>query len=285
MSIITLTTDMGVKDHYVASIKGAILSLAPNTTIIDISHNVKPFNVSEAAFYISSCYMDFPKGTVHIVGVDTEPVVNFNGTDGSFPSILELDGHFFISNDNGFFGAFLQERTFDKFWRIDDVLSNPNLFKFPTKNMFVPIAAKIINGEDIGNFATPTSNFRNAFYQNAIVEKNLIKGNVIHIDSYGNLIVNVSKELFEMNGKDIPFTIYFRSKDYYIDTISTTYNEVSQGERVAIFNENNLLEIAINRGANGSGGGAEKLFGMHIGDVVRIEFTPRGSKETIESLF
>lgn len=285
MSIITLTTDMGVKDHYVASIKGAILSNSPNVQIIDVSHQVKPFNVSEAAFYISSCYKDFPKGTVHIIGIDTEPIVNFSGTDGCFPSILEFENHYFIANDNGFFGAFLQENKFDKLWRIDDVLSNPKFFKFPTKNMLVPIASKIINGEEISSFATPVDHFKNAFYQNAIVEKNLIKGNVIHIDSYGNLITNVSKELFELNGKDIPFTIYFRRKDYYIDTISTTYNEVSQGERVAIFNENNLLEIAINRGANGSGGGAEKLFGMHVGDIVRIEFSPRGSKETIESLF
>ena len=256
MSIITLTTDMGIKDHYVASIKGAILSNSPNAKIIDVSHHVKPFNVSEAAFYVSSCYKDFPKGTVHIIGVDTEPIVNFSGTDGSFPSILEFNGHFFIANDNGFFGAFLQQEKFDNLWRIDDVLSNPNFFKFPTKNMLVPIACRIINGEDIDTFASPVSNFKNAFYQNAIVEKDLIKGNVIHIDSYGNLIVNVSKELFELNGKDTPFTIYFRRKDYYIDTISSTYNEVSQGERVAIFNENNLLEISINRGANGSGGGA-----------------------------
>jgi len=285
MSIITLTTDMGIKDHYVASIKGAILSDYPNTKIIDISHQVKPFNVSEAAYYLSSCYSDFPKGTVHIIGVDTEPIVNFSGTDGSFPTILEFKGHYFIANDNGFFGAFLQQENYDKLWRIDDVLSNPKLFKFPTKNMLVPIACKILKGENIDTFASPVNNFKNAFYQNAIVEKNLIKGNVIHIDSYGNLIVNVSKELFELNGKDTPFTIFFKQKNYFIETISSTYNEVSQGERVALFNEKNLLEISINRGANGSGGGAEKLFGMHVGDVVRIEFSPRGSKETIESLF
>ena len=285
MSIITLTTDMGIKDHYVASIKGAILSNYPNAKIIDISHQVKPFNVSEAAYYLSSCYNDFPEGTVHIIGVDTEPIVNFSGTDGSFPTILEFKGHYFIANDNGFFGAFLQQENYDKLWRIDDVLSNPKLFKFPTKNMLVPIACKILKGENIATFASPVHNFKNAFYQNAIVEKNLIKGNVIHIDSYGNLIVNVSKELFESNGKDTPFTIFFKQKNYFIETISSTYNEVSQGERVALFNEKNLLEISINRGANGSGGGAEKLFGMHVGDVVRIEFSPRGSKETIESLF
>ena len=285
MQIITLTTDLGLQDYYVASLKGTILSLNPEAKIVDISHSVKPFNISEAAYYIFSSFRNFPKGTIHIIGVDDEPIVNFGGSDGSFPSILKFEDHYFISNDNGFFGAFLAENKPDEFWRIDDVLSNPKLFHFPTKSMFIPIACRIMKGEDISNFASPYPNFKKAFVQNAIVETNLIKGNVIHIDTYGNLIVNVSRELFERFGKETPFTIYFRKRDYFIDTISKTYNEVSEGERVAIFNENGLLEIAINRGANGSGGGAEKLFGVHIGDVVRIEFTPRGSKETIDSLF
>ncbi len=285
MPIITLTTDMGTKDHYVASIKGSILSIFPTVSIVDITHAIQPFNVSEAAYNLRCSYHDFPTGTVHIVGVDTEPIINFSGSDGSFPCILEKNGHFFISNDNGFFGAFLGSEEPDNFWRIDNVLSNPKFLKFPTKTIFVPVACKIINGENIDNLASKADKFKKAFYQVATVEKNLIKGNVIHIDSFGNLITNITKELFEQIGEDNPFTIFFRTKDYYIDTISTTYNEVSQGERVAIFNENNLLEIAINRGANGSGGGASKLFGVSESDIIRIEFTPQGSRETIDSLF
>jgi S-adenosyl-L-methionine hydrolase (adenosine-forming) len=285
MQVITLTTDMGLNDHYVASIKGMILKLAPEARVVDVSHNVKPFAISEAAYYISSCFQDFPEGTVHIIGVDTEPIVNFGGTDGSFPSILLFKGHYFISIDNGFFGAFLQENKPDGFWRIDDVLSNPNLFKFPAKNMFVPIASKLLQGIDINSFASSYPSFKKAFAQTAVVEPNLIKGNVIHIDSYGNLIINIHKDLFSQVGQDAPFIVYFRSREYYIDEISTAYNEVAEGEKVAIFNENGMLEIAINRGANRSGGGAEKLFGVHLGDTIRVEFTPRGSKETLESLF
>ena len=106
MQIITLTTDMGLQDYYVASLKGTILTLNPEAIIVDISHSVKPFNISEAAYYISSCYRNFPKGTVHVIGVDDEPIVNFSGTDGSFPSILKFEGHYFISNDNGFLELF-----------------------------------------------------------------------------------------------------------------------------------------------------------------------------------
>ena len=285
MQIITLTTDMGVRDHYVAAIKGAVLKNCPSAIIIDVSHTVKPFDVAEAAFYISSCFEEFPEGTVHVVGVDSEPMVNFSGSEGSFPSVLVYKGHYFISNDNGFFGAFLKDEQPDQFYRLDDVLSRMDLFKFPTKNMLVPAACRIMNGEKIETFASPFASYKKAFAQTAVIETNLIKGNVIHIDNYGNLISNVHESLFERFGKDSPFIIYYRNKDYHIDVISSTYNSVPNGERVAIFNNNGLLEIAINRGANLSNGGAEKLFGMRIGDVIRIEFTPRGSRETLESLF
>lgn len=284
MQLITLTTDMGLQDHYVASVKGAIYSSLPDAKIVDVSHNVTPFNVAEAAYYISSCISDFPEGTVHIIGVDTEPIVNF-GEEGVFPCILKFKGQYIISNDNGFFGAFLKEQSHEGLWKMDDVLSNPKLFSFPTKNMFVPTAIKLLTGEKIENIGTEITTYKIAFTPTALIEPNLIKGSVVHIDNYGNLIVNVSKELFDRFGKDTPFTIYFRSRDYFIDAISKSYNEVPDGEKVAIFNESGLLEIAINRGANKGSGGAQKLFGVQLGDIVRIEFTPRGSKETLDSLF
>lgn len=276
---------MGVRDHYVASLKGAILSLTPEARIVDISHTVRPFDIAEAAYYVSSCFHDFPKGTVHVIGVDSEPMVNFGGSEGSFPSVMIYKEHYFICNDNGFFGAFLKDEQPDGFFRIDDVLSNMQLFKFPTRNMLIPAACRLLNGEKLDSFASPFNSYKKAFALNAVIETNLIKGSVIHIDTYGNLITNVHQSLFERFGKDTPFTIYYRNKDYHIDEISATYNAVPSGERVAIFNYNGLLEIAINRGANESNGGAEKLFGVRLGDVIRIEFTPRGSRNTLESLF
>ncbi len=276
---------MGLNDHYVASLKGILLSAVDNCSIVDVTHDVRPFDVAEAAFHVSSCYRDFPDGTVHVIGVDSEPIVNFSGSDGSFPSILVFENQYFVSNDNGFFGVFLKEEQPQSFWRIDDVLSNPKLFKFPTKNMLLSAATRILNGEKIENLASPFDSYKNAFSPVAVSELNLIKGHVIHCDSYGNAITNIHKSLFDRNGKDIPFIIRFKKKDYFIDIISSSYNEVSPGEKVAIFNENDFLEIAINRGASKSNGGAEQLFGLHKNDIVRIEFTPKGSKQTIDDLF
>ena len=276
---------MGLRDHYVASLKGTIYSSSEKVQIVDISHQVKPFDISEAAFLVSSCYKDFPEGTVHIIGVDSEPIVNFSGTDRAFPSIMVFKKQYFISCDNGFFGAFLKENQPDSFWRIDDVLSNANLFKFPTKNMLIKAGIGIIEGINIDQIASPFAGYKNALTLGAISEMNLIKGHVIHIDNYGNAITNIHKSLFERVGKNTPFTLYFKRENYFIDIISNSYNEVLPGEKVAIFNEDDYLEIAINRGANGSTGGAEQLFGLHVQDMIRIEFTPPGSRETIDSFF
>ena len=101
MAIITLTTDMGLNDHYVASLKGSILKSIKDINIIDISHSVKPFDITEAAYLLASCFKDFPDNTVHVIGVDSEPIVNFSGSEGSFPSILIYKKQYFISNDNG----------------------------------------------------------------------------------------------------------------------------------------------------------------------------------------
>jgi hypothetical protein len=242
--------------------------------------------VAEAAFHVAQVYHHFPKGTIHIVGVDSEPIVNFGNAEGSFPCVLEMEGHYFISNDNGFFGALVGAKEYTKFYRIDDVLSRPTGLTFPTKNLLVPIAIKISNGEQLENIATEFPNFKKAFSSIPIIETNLIKGSIVHFDNFGNAITNIDKQLFERIGKNAPFFVQFKNRDSNkIDYISKSYNEVPGGEKLALFNANNLLEIAINRGANESTGGAEKLFGLRKFDIIRIEFMPRGSKESIDQLF
>ena len=283
MQIVTLTTDSGLQDFYVAAMKGAVLKNIPSAAIIDVSHSVKPFDVAEAAFQLHCCYRDFPDGTIHIVGVDSEP--NFNSQVPSLPTIMFYKNQYFISNDNGFFGAFLDDDVPEALYRFGAVASFPEMLSFTAKNCFIYLAAKIISKTPIESFAEPVFTYKKAFSQKPIIEQYLIQGTVIHIDTFGNIITNVKKSDFERFGKDTPFIIYYLNKNYHIDQISTYYNDVTSGERLAIFNSNNLLEIAINRGANGSTGGAAKLFGVRVGEIIRIEFTPAGSRTDIHSLF
>lgn len=282
MKIITLTTDMGLNDYYVAVLKGSLLKLDPTVTIIDITHQVTPFNIASASYHISAALKDFPEGTIHIIGVESEPIIN--SSEGSLPAIMLYKGQYFVGNDNGIFALILKEDEPDGFWFIDNVLSHPAGFRFPTKNIFIPVANKIAQGIAIDSFASPSNTWKIAHSFNAIIGENLIKGQIIHIDHYGNAITNIEKSIFD-RFEGAPFTIVFRRKDYFIDEISNAYNDVTPGERLALFNDNDLLEIAINKGATGGAGGANELFGLHLGDMVRIDFTPRGSAKTIDSLF
>jgi len=286
MHIITLTTDMGTQDHYVAAIKGAILKRITNVHIVDISHEVQSFSTNQAAYFLKNCFEDFPEGTIHIIGVQSEPIIHFESENmSSYPSILKYKGHYFIGTDNGVFSLIVQENEIEGFWRLDDVLSNKNVFNFPVKNILVPAACQLALGKEINTFATEQTTFKRQIAFHPTIEPNVLKGNVIHIDHFGNLITNIDKETFYKVGKDVPFTIFFRKKEYYIDEISTSYTDVPKGEKVAIFNSNNLLEIAINQGAKDRKNGASSLFGISVNDIVRVEYSPRGSKDTLESLF
>ena len=107
----------------------------------------------------------------------------------------------------------------------------------------------------------------------------------MHIDHYGNVIVNISEKLFNEIRKEHPFIIYFRNKNYFIDKISESYNEVPNGEKLAHFNENGWLEIALNKGTLENGGGAASLLGIKNNEIIRVEIHPKGSKNRIDDLF
>ncbi|MFN5735295.1 MAG: SAM-dependent chlorinase/fluorinase, partial [Flavobacteriales bacterium] len=113
MQIITLTTDVGLKDFYVAAVKGTLLKKVPNVHIIDVSHDIKPFDVAEAAYQLRSCFDAFPDGTIHLIGVDSEPVLT-TSLDSEFinkslPMLLLFKNQYVVVNDNGFIGSFLRE--------------------------------------------------------------------------------------------------------------------------------------------------------------------------------
>lgn len=264
MNIITLTSDMGIKDFYLAAIKGAIYKGYPDAKIVDISHFVTPFDIAQAAFILKNAYPDFPENTVHIISVDPE------SAEGSHHIVVEYDQQFFIGNDNGMFSLMFDQPP-EKIWKINPP-KKLGSSSFPSKSVFVWAAAHIAQGgrpDEIGERIDEVS-MRAAFHP--VITPNLIKGIVIFIDGYGNVITNVSRTLFESTSNGRKYTIYFRGDSYGIDKVSKSYNDVPPGEKLAIFGAGDFLEIAINRGVEGSGGGANKLFGLKLNDIIRIEF-------------
>lgn len=264
MKIITLTTDMGIKDFYVASIKGAIYTALPDAKIVDISHFVNPFDISQAAFILRNAYPDFPKSSIHIISVDPESV------SGKFHVMVENNGHYFIGNDNGLF-SLLFDQPLEKIWKLTPP-SEIGSSAFPSKSVFVWAATQLAQDarpEDIGERIDAVA-LRSAFHP--VITPQLIKGLVIFIDGYGNAITNITREVFEKACNHRKYAIYFRGDRVGISTISRTYNDVPPGEKLALFGAGDYLEIAINRGVEGSGGGASRLFGLKLNDTIRIEF-------------
>jgi S-adenosylmethionine hydrolase len=274
MSIITLTTDLGLRDHYVAALKGQLLSQLSQCQIVDISHDVQPFNLA-----------DFPEGTIHFIGVDHLPRISIGAGDNNrYPMVMKLKGQYFLGADNGIFSLINDYTEAELIVRLDDFSAKQSL-RFPTRNIYLPAIVALASGKSLSDLGDEVKEIRKAFTTQPIIEKDLLKGTVIHEDKYGNVIVNITEKLFNEIGTGNPFTIYFKSSQYFIENISSNYHDVATGEKLAIFNDDGYLEIAINKGVQGAGGGASSLLGLHPKDTIRIEFHPKGSKDNIESLF
>ncbi|HCQ30024.1 MAG TPA: hypothetical protein DIU39_07040 [Flavobacteriales bacterium] len=258
MAIITLTSDLGLKDYYVASVKGAILSQFPEAVIVDITHQIPAFDIIQTSIILKNCYNDFPQGTVHVIGVNSEK-------DRDVPHVaVKYNGHYFIGADNGVFSL-----IFD--YEPEEIveINFPDIpfTTFATKDIFVRAACMLAKGVEMKTLGVPKSQLEQKSMFRAISEGDLIKGMVIYVDHYGNVLTNVTQAMMEEVGKERPFTLYFRGGDYNISKINQYYHDVPEGERVALYNSSGFIEIAINKG------NANKLFGIKQGDPIRIEFS------------
>ena len=267
MAIITLTSDMGIRDHYVAAVKGAIITQCPEARIVDISHAILPFSNAEAAFVLRNAYPEFPRGTVHIIGVNPE-------ADGQTPHlVVRHDGHFFVGADNGIFSLLFDGKPHEAY-ELTMMLDDDHA-TFPVKSVFVKAASHIARGGTADVIGRKTTRIREQIGFQPAVDNTSIRGKVVHVDVYGNLMTNIRRSLFEDIGKGRPFRITFGRTDDDITRLDKGYADVPAGERVAFFSANGLLEVAINKGATGVGGGASQLFGVRAEDPVRIDFEAR----------
>ena len=263
MNIVTLTSDLGIKDYYLASVKAAALAQIENLHWVDVSHHVPPFDMAKAAFVLKNVWNDFPEGTYHIVGVDCEwrahtPYV-----------IVVKDNRYFIGSDNGFFSLLFDGEPADAVYTLN--LQGDEDLSFPTKSIFIPVIAKLCGGQNIQDIATEKEDYKRRPSIHPVKEYNNIRGTAIYIDGYGNIITNITRKIFEEEIGNKPFQIILPRGDNELNTISRAYNEVPEGEKLAIFTMGGYLEIAINRGVDGSGGGASDLLGIKENDIVRIE--------------
>ncbi|MCH3883303.1 MULTISPECIES: SAM hydrolase/SAM-dependent halogenase family protein [Tenacibaculum] len=280
MSLITLTTDFGTKDHFVGAVKGAIYTELPDVKIIDITHHITPFNITETAYILKNAYKSFPKGSIHIVGVDSELSIENKHI------ALELDGHFFVCPNNGLISMIASEINPTKIVEIN--IHDRIESSFPVLDVFVQVACHIARGGNLGVIGKEIKEYKKLVEIQPKVNQTqtIINGGVIYIDNYGNVISNINKKMFNEIGKGRPFKISARR--YSFSKIYSRYNEFvdfsvpeerrrNDGERLAIFNSAGFLEIAVYRSNLTTVGGASSLLGMNYRDTISIEF------ETIKS--
>lgn len=257
MPVITLTTDLGLKDFYLATVRGAMLSQCPEAHVIDISHQVAPFNIAQAAFILKDSYSHFPKKTVHIVSIDT--------AYAPFPKFvaLEADGHYFIGADNGLFTLLFDKKP-DKVVELN-LLQSTNYLHFPLRDIFVKAACHLARGGALEVIGKVIQELNHRTNLQPFAEAATIRGNVIYVDRFENVITNISRDLFEKTGKGRNFRISFRRGES-LSKISKNYSDVEEGEKLCLFSISGFLEIAMNKGA------ASSLLGLKVGEMVRVEF-------------
>lgn len=264
MAIITFTTDMGHKDHYVAVVKAALYRELPEARMVDISHGITPFNNAEAAFVLRSAWPAFPEGSIHIIGVNPE-----SGPHEPHV-VVRHQGHYFVGTDNGIFSLLFEGQPHEA-WELNMKLDDDHA-TFPVRSVFAKVAAHLARGGKPEVIGRQMAGLREQIGFQPATDANSIRGKVVHIDHYGNVITNIRRRLFDDIGGGRNFRIGFGRPGDAITRLDKRYGDVPSGEKLAFFGENGLLEIAVNRGAPGVGGGFSQLFGVQVEDPVRVDF-------------
>ena len=277
MAIITLTTDFGEKDHFAGAIKGAIHSELSDINIVDISHSISPFDTSEAAYIILNAYSSFPKGTIHIIGIDSEL------SPENKHIAVSLDDHYFICANNGIMSMICAEIAPEKIVEIN--IHDKIETSFPVLDVFVKVACHIARGgtlEVIGkviNTIKPIKNL-NPFVND---DNNQIIGSVIYIDNYGNVVTNIKRKFFESVQKTRTFEISARNHKFktiyqkYSDIVNFDIEESKrndEGKGMVVFNSSGHLEIAVYKSNCKTVGSASTLMGLKTMDTVTVNFLP-----------
>lgn len=255
MALITFMSDFGTSDYYIAAVKGSILSVNPSLKIIDISHTIEKFDIGAAAYALKSVAPNFPKGTVHLVAVNS--VIK---PKGKYIAI-KLEGQFYVGADNGIFSLVSEKKPE---LAVEILKSEHNNTSFPANEIFAKVAAKIASGERLENIGKPISEIKEYLNPGCRATKAQITGSVINIDNYGNLITNIEKKVFDILHKDRNYRIIFARERF--SNIMSTLNEVEDGECYVIFNSLGNLEIGINKG------NASELLGLKVESAVNIMF-------------
>ena len=275
MPIVTLTTDFGHKDYSVSVIKGALIQQISDVRIIDISHEISPYNHSETAYILKNAFQSFPKGSIHIIGVESE------WTPENSHLVMEFQEHYFISSDNGVLSLIKEDFIATKIVEIN--IHKKVISAFPVLDVFINVAAHIARNGKLEVIGKSISEIKELTNIKPVInkDKNQILGSVIYIDNYGNLVTSIKESLFHDVGKSRDFTIFARNVKF--KKIYKSYSQAinfklpkgkreEDGKKIALFNAAGHLELAVYKSNPLTVGGAGSLFGLGYRDPVTVQF-------------
>lgn len=247
MDLVTLTTDLGYRDHYLAIVKAGLLSRVPRLQIIDLSCEVRNNNISDASYLLKNALPHFPKNSIHLVGIkfvqEKSQIKSQSEIDNSRYLLTRYMDQYILSPDNGLFhlvDPLFNEQVYQLYYSGDEKRH------FFLKDVFVAAAVHLLEGRALEEIAGPTNDYYKAKRFESYLSGNILKGKAVYVDDFGNIVTNIDRKTFEQAVGKKRFTISLPGKR--IDTISLTYDDVRYGAILALFNSAGYLEVAVNGG-------------------------------------
>ena len=253
MGLITLLTDFGYRDHYVAALKARLRHLAPALPVVDISHGVEPFNIAHAAQVLQAVFRDCPAGTVHVVGVADHGA----GPEPGWQAAA-FAGHYFVAANNGIL-ALLSNGAPEELVALPAAVS-PS----PTRDVLLPAAVALAQGAPLASLGPAIATLHQLNNRQLRLQDHRITGHVAHVDHYGNLVTNISRTAVEAVGHGRPLAIHF-GRDVVRD-VHSHFSAVPPGEAVVVFNSQQFLCLGICQG------NASELLGLSFDSQVDVRF-------------
>jgi len=265
LAIITLLSDFGLKDPYVAEMKAVILSICPEASIVDISHDIEKFDIRMGAFVLASAAPYFPQSTIHIAVVD--PGV---GTKRR-PIIVETKRAFYVGPDNGLLMLSARKEGVRHVYDI----SNPHYMlpqvsrTFHGRDIFAPAAAHLAKGHPPSKFGTEIHDYVIPKFAKPHLRKGRLLGEILYIDGFGNIVTNISVRDLERIGASEDCLLHVKFKDEILDLrLCSAYGQVPAERALAIIGSSDFLEISVSQA------GASQIFQVKMGDSISISLQP-----------
>ncbi len=238
MAIITLTSDLGLRDNYVALVKAMVLSNCPEAQLVDICHEVEKFNIIQAAYIFGGAFHHFPENSIHVLGMKAPN----NKTDRYL--LIKYKKQWVLCPDNGVFTLFYDYADQAEIYELKKELYPDSIFFM--KDTLIRAACDMANGKPVKEMATATEEYLQLLNFQPTSTPSSIIGRCLYMDSYGNVITNISKQFFEQIRRNRTFTIHLPG--LRISEIAASYDAVPEISALALFNTSGFLEIAINKG-------------------------------------